>query len=454
MNAGEIVSVYIRIILEFLLELYVFYALMTARLKKSARFYPAFIGGAAAMAAIGFGAAAFYCVLGDTVWGRIGVYLVLFLISTGHIMLCFDEPRLSVLFCCSTAYAAQNLTYKVFLFFWCIGEQLRLYDGWGDKFELVYRIVYYAFIAVAAAAAYFLYIRPLSERLSGGEINLRMLVISVVILVVTVIMCSFEDVYFACLSPSRENSYDYFPYFVLRETGNAFSVLSCAVVLIIVSRTVECRDLKAENEYLGYEIRQKERQYEISRDTIERINLKCHDMKYRINSAVRDALPLSEAGDLCESISIYDTKVSTGNKLLDVLLTDKSLYCEQHGITFSCMADGAKLSFISDGDLYCLFGNIADNAMEAAAKITQPEKRIINLSVKEKNGLLLIQQENYFEGALDFRDGLPQTTKNDRSYHGFGMRSVRMLVHKYGGELTVSAKDGVFGLSIIFVIPE
>ena len=42
------------------------------------------------------------------------------------------------------------------------------------------------------------------------------------------------------------------------------------------------------------------------------------------------------------------------------------------------MVDGEKLSFIEDGDLYCLFGNLTDNALEAVSKIPNEEKRIIN----------------------------------------------------------------------------
>ena len=114
------------------------------------------------------------------------------------------------------------------------------------------------------------------------------------------------------------------------------------------------------------------------------------------------------------------------------------------------MADGAKLSFLSDGDLYCLFGNIIDNALEAVKSVSEKERRVINLVVKVKNGLLIVQQDNFFDGELEFEDGLPVTTKADKNYHGFGMRSIRMIVHKYDGELTTYVKDDIFHLNIIF----
>lgn len=64
--------------------------------------------------------------------------------------------------------------------------------------------------------------------------------------------------------------------------------------------------------------------------------------------------------------------------------------------------------------------------------------------------MLLVQEENYFNGTLTFMDGLPVTTKEDTNSHGFGMRSLRMIVKKYGGELTTSVTDDIFHLSIIF----
>jgi sensor histidine kinase regulating citrate/malate metabolism len=149
---------------------------------------------------------------------------------------------------------------------------------------------------------------------------------------------------------------------------------------------------------------------------------------------------------------MYDTRIQTGNRLLNVLLTEKSLYCQQKGITLSCMADGSKLSFIEDGDLYCLFGNIIDNALEAVNCIEQRESRVINIVVKSKNDMLVIQEENYFNGNLNFKDGLPVTTKSDKNYHGFGMSSIRMITRKYEGELSISQNANIFHLNIVMPI--
>lgn len=114
------------------------------------------------------------------------------------------------------------------------------------------------------------------------------------------------------------------------------------------------------------------------------------------------------------------------------------------------MADGARLTFMDDGDLYCLFGNIIDNALEAVKVIEERQRRVVNLVVKARGDMLVIQSDNYFDGERTFEGGLPVTTKADRNYHGFGMRSIRMIVHKYEGELTAHVADGIFHLNILF----
>lgn len=64
----------------------------------------------------------------------------------------------------------------------------------------------------------------------------------------------------------------------------------------------------------------------------------------------------------------------TGNKVLDTVLTTKSLYCNKHGIIFTCVADGTLLDFMDVMDICSIFGNALDNAIECEMKIPEKEK--------------------------------------------------------------------------------
>lgn len=157
-----------------------------------------------------------------------------------------------------------------------------------------------------------------------------------------------------------------------------------------------------------------------------------------------------------DSIRIYDSIFRTGNESLNALLTEKSLYCSGNGIMFTCSVDGRRLGFIERSDLYALFGNMLDNAVESVLHVTDPDKRVIDLTVSVNGGLLLIDEHNFYapDRQPRFRDGLPVTTKDDPRYHGFGVRSIDRQVHRYGGEMTISAEHELFSMSIVIPLPD
>ena len=446
---------YHYIMLEFLFGLYLFYGMTLWNLHRADRFWLRLILGFACVLTLTGAASWAYLFWGQNALGRSTIYIALFAATIAHVRLCFDEPFLTILFCCSVAYAAQNLCYKLYLTVVCGAELLR-FSGGSFPFDVYSRLFHHGFYVAAALVLYWLFLRRAARLAAICRLDRQMLSLSVVVLLITAILCSVEDVYFARLSIGWENQFEHTALFALRQSGNLFSVTCCAIVLLLAWRTIEQRELAQEVEYLQHTIRQSQRQYETSRDTIERINIKCHDIKYQIASLAAQGRPLGPDAvyDLEKAISIYDTRIETHNQLLDVLLTEKSLYCEQNGIQLSCMVDGEKLAFLENSDLYCLFGNVIDNALEAVAAVPQRERRIINLVVKARGCMLLIQQDNYFDGTLTFQNGLPLTTKADTSCHGFGLRSIQMIVHKYDGELTAHVDGDVFHLNILFSLSD
>ena len=103
--------------------------------------------------------------------------------------------------------------------------------------------------------------------------------------------------------------------------------------------------------------------------------------------------------------------------------------------------------------MYSLFGNIIENAIEAAGNIDDADKRVISVKIREIAGQISIIEENYTAVMPEFVNGLPRTTKKDTDYHGFGMRSIQLIAKKYGGMLTCSADDGVFRLALLIPLP-
>ena len=192
-------------------------------------------------------------------------------------------------------------------------------------------------------------------------------------------------------------------------------------------------------------------QYRQSRESIEVINHKYHDLKHQI--AVLRAEP--DAGrrsayldGMEEEIRDYEAQNKTGNSVLDTVLTGKSLYCTRHGVELTCVADGARLEFMDVMDLCTIFGNILDNAIECELRVEEREKRLIHLAVYAKKDLLVIRCENYCPEVLKFQDGLPVSTKPEGAYHGYGIKSVRRAAGKYGGAVTVHNGEEWFEINV------
>ena len=220
----------------------------------------------------------------------------------------------------------------------------------------------------------------------------------------------------------------------------------CGFTLFSEQKILAARQLATEREVERRMAAERERQYQLSRKNIDAINVKCHDIKHQIRSLadggrVADGRALE---DLAAEIAIYDSTVKTGNPALDVILTEKGLVCSGEKITLAVIADGRALECLEPQEIYSLFGNALDNAIEAVRGIGEPERRLVSLNVRRSGTMCVINVENSCDVAPAFRDGLPVTTKADAGSHGFGTRSMRGIVERHGGVLSFGCEDGVF----------
>ena len=201
--------------------------------------------------------------------------------------------------------------------------------------------------------------------------------------------------------------------------------------------------------------KKEQEQYELSKENIAIINQKCHDLKHQIRAIRSMNKEEIDAylNDMEESVEIYESIVKTGNEVLDTILTEKSLYCKERGITVSCVADGSQMGFINTIDLYAILGNALDNAIEAVEKFKHQEKRQIDVMIYRQQQFLVINIVNPTKEIPVFEEELPKTTKSDRFHHGFGLKSIQYMVKKYDGNLNVSVEDDCFSLKILIPIP-
>lgn len=351
-------------------------------------------------------------------------FLFLFLLTIGVVRVSFRVDCGPMYAACVAGYASQHIAYHVtnLLMHTTLLDQLcnRMRIMELMAFPVVYGILFLTFGLFAAKNECY---KKTDDRFN---------VMSVVIVCICVVLSRFSRYLeeFSDISVS------------------IYTITCCLLALAIQFVLYKTVDLQHEKDTIQTLWQEDRKQFEISKKTIDLINIKTHDLKHKL-SALKGQLPQEEIDSLRETIRIYDSSIKTGNEALDVLLTENSLRCNQEGILLSYTGNGTDLSFMNVMDVYSLFGNAVTNAIEAVQQVSDPEKRIIHIVSERLGDIINIQITNYFSGEVLFEDGLPKTGKQEEpGYHGFGMKSMSLIAEKYGGKITVKTDGEVFSVSI------
>lgn len=238
---------------------------------------------------------------------------------------------------------------------------------------------------------------------------------------------------------------------VMNPVIEVYHITFSVIILFLLSSLFKNGMLSEEKKYISYMLETQKMYKDISQASIETINIKCHDMKKQLETIKKitsqDKL-IEYKAEIESSISDYDLVANTGNEALNIILTERSIYCQSKKIKFGYMADGELLAFMSSVDVYSMFGNALDNCIEAVMKVEE-KKRIIGLKVVKEQNMVCIHFENFFVGGISVKNGLPPTSKDDAEQHGFGLKSIKMIVQKYGGSMSLSAENDIFYLNIL-----
>ena len=191
-----------------------------------------------------------------------------------------------------------------------------------------------------------------------------------------------------------------------------------------------------------------------NRDELRRIH---HDLKHYIHAIREEESPERRAEYLAElesTVRGFESEIRTGHAALDIILATQMARCIKEDISFTTMVNGESLAFIDLVSLSAIVGNALDNAVEASMRIPDPDKRIIKLTAFNRQNFVIITVENYWPYTVNFDDGLPTTTKEDRSLHGIGTRSIRTIAQSYSGSATFTVTDDWFTVRILIPQPE
>ena len=106
--------------------------------------------------------------------------------------------------------------------------------------------------------------------------------------------------------------------------------------------------------------------------------------------------------------------------------------------------DNLRTNGVDPSKFEVILGNLIENAIEYLKSVPDPDKRVIALSIRQEGEMDVIHTENYLDKTPKQFDDLPLTTKPDVEDHGFGLKSVRYTLKKYGGILRITTDDHLF----------
>ncbi len=230
---------------------------------------------------------------------------------------------------------------------------------------------------------------------------------------------------------------------------NLFCIVFAVTVLSL--EITNCGVKRLENENVTLEsLLEKDRElYERARADMEKINIRYHDLKQqyaRVGTEERAALE--------EEMRGLNLRYFTGNKALDIVVTQKAAACAEKGIQLICSADGEVLEGMRSYHIYSLFGNALDNAIECLDNVDDRSRRIIRINVAPVGEMAVIRVENYTPAEPVLKDGEPVTTKGSPEGHGYGMKSIRQIAEGYRGSSEFFVIDHVFYLVVTLPLAE
>ncbi len=375
-------------------------------------------------------------ILSESLWCVSSVFLLEYLAAMLLTRFCFNADWNTVLFVGAAGFSIDH-TASMLDSLVSLANPAALRYMTAGRFTPLIWVNYITCRIIVYFLADLLVVRK-NREIIGESISL---ISSVRIAVISLIVNLYLNLIFSGLVSDQSFWLSFFTYLM--------NILISVLLLICQFAFVRENRMKVRLQISDLLREQAREQYRISKENVEAINIKCHDLKHLLLESKALIAP-EEYANMMEMIDSYGAEIKTNNEVLDVVFQEKNFQCRKQGIQFTCIIDGTAVNFMETTDLYVLFGNLIDNAIEAVQKLPQEEVRNIQVTVRRERGFVVITTENGYAGTLEWTDGRPGTSKEDKQNHGFGLLSIEKIVHKYGGRYSISTDDQIFCMSILF----
>ena len=360
-------------------------------------------------------------------------FFIAFFGLIGSLMACFKVNIQAAMFLGTAGYAMQHFTYKLIQI--VIGSIEKGIPSFVDNNYGIYGI-YASFVIISLPIFYNMFGKKIHKNETLIIEDSRLLIISIILIICTVIL---NLIYESFVKVSN---------LTLFIVGCLFDMVCCFLTLFIEFEMLKSKEISEAYIQMKTIWESEKKQLEISKENMDYMKILAHDLKHELNESTL-LISKDKVDELNHRIAAFGNSIKTGNDILDLVIAERTLIVQKENINLSIIADGSVLSNMKQSDCYSLFMNIMDNAIDAVKELPK-DQREISLAVRESMGMILIHEVNPFKGTLNFKDGLPQTTKGDSMYHGLGTKSIKGIVDSYSGDCEISIKDNnIYVLNIL-----
>ncbi len=152
---------------------------------------------------------------------------------------------------------------------------------------------------------------------------------------------------------------------------------------------------------------------------------------------------------MTEECRKYTGERISGNGIIDALLSYKKACGQREQISIEFDMQKLPPLSLSDTELVSLFGNLLDNAMEAAAKTENPWVKLESFT---RGGQWLLKITNSKSAAEKPLESDMATTKGDG--HGLGTKIISKIVKRYKGVMEYKDLGEAFEAMAVFGMEE
>lgn len=241
-------------------------------------------------------------------------------------------------------------------------------------------------------------------------------------------------------------------------------IISNIAFYTILKTIMDGQNLKYENKILVDNVLKEYKYYMKINKEQEKVKEIYHDIKNHI-ICMKDMCDNNETEkarnyiyNIEKSLEKYKNNIknfNTGNMIVDSILNNKKILCEERLINFEADVDFSKSNYMDMIDICIIFSNIIDNAIEACTKIKIDDlNKQINIESKYIENFCIIVIENTKINKVNRKNNNLITTKKDKFIHGIGLRNVKNVVKKYLGEVVIEYSEEKFILKIMIPLNE